>query len=117
MGAGLCAPPMMFPAGIQYMHAANVPQFSPMGLGMGMGFGMGKLEMNGGSPGCSIYPIPTMQGAHLHSPPVSGSATFPGVAGSNLHSFRHPGQGLPVSVPPAPLVPLAEQPSKIQRWV
>ncbi|CAI9765266.1 unnamed protein product [Fraxinus pennsylvanica] len=44
MGAGLCMPPMMFPTGMQHIHPAHMPHFSPMGVGMGIGFGMGSTN-------------------------------------------------------------------------
>ncbi|XP_027114966.1 transcription factor PIF3 isoform X3 [Coffea arabica] len=111
MGAGLCMPPMMFPTGLQHMHAAHVPHFPPMagGMGMGMGYGMGMLDLNSGSPRFPIFPLPPMQGAHFPSPTISGSSGFQGLAGSNLQVFGHPGQGVPMSIPRAPLVPLVGQ--------
>ncbi|CAN4108301.1 unnamed protein product [Withania somnifera] len=117
MGAGFCVPPMMFPPGVQHMHAAQRPHFSPMGLGMGMGmgmgmgFGMGMLEMNGRSSGCPIFPMPSVQGGHFPSPPVHASTAYPGISVSNRHSFAHPGQGLPMPIPRASLGPLAGQSS------
>lgn len=115
MGAGFCVPPMMFPTGVQHMHAAQMPHFSPMslgmGMGMGMGFGMGMLEMNGRSSGCPIFPMPSVQGGHFPSPPIPASTTYPGIAVSNRHAFAHPGQGLPMSIPRASLGPLAGQSS------
>uniref|UniRef100_A0A5B6ZQA7 Putative transcription factor PIF3-like isoform X1 n=1 Tax=Davidia involucrata TaxID=16924 RepID=A0A5B6ZQA7_DAVIN len=117
MGAGLYMPPMMFPTGMQHMHAAHMRHFLPMGvgMGMGMGFGMGMLDMNGGSPGCPMMQVPPMQGAHFPAPPIPGPTGFQGMAGSNLQVFGHPGQGLPcqgipMSVPRAPLVPLSGGP-------
>lgn len=111
MGAGLCMPPMMFPTGLQHMHAAHVPHFPPMagGMGMGMGFGMGMLDLNSGSPRFPIFPVSPMQGPHFPPPPISGSSSFQGLAGSNLQVFGRPGQGVPMSVARAPLVPLAGQ--------
>lgn len=117
MGAGFCVPPMMFPTGVQHMHAAQMPHFSPMGLGMGMGmgmgmgFGMGMLEMNGRSSGCPIFPMPSVQGGHFPSPPIPASTAYPGIAVSNRHAFAHLGQGLPMSIPRASLGPLAGQSS------
>lgn len=115
MGAGFCVPPMMFPTGVQHMHAAQMPHFSPMslgmGMGMGMGFGMGMLEMNGRSSGCPIFPMPSVQGGHFPSPPIPASTAYPGIAVSNRHAFAHPGQGLPMSIPRASLGPLAGQSS------
>ncbi|KAJ8529674.1 hypothetical protein K7X08_036509 [Anisodus acutangulus] len=115
MGAGFCVPPMMFPTGVQHMHAAQMPHFSPMGLGMGMGMGMGfgmsMLEMNGRSSRCPIFPMPSVQGGHFPSPPIPASTAYPGIAVSNRHAFAHPGQGLPISVPRASMGPLAGQSS------
>ncbi|XP_059313391.1 transcription factor PIF3-like isoform X1 [Lycium ferocissimum] len=109
MGAGFCVPPMMFPTGVQHMHAAHMPHFSPMGLGMGMGmgFGMGMLEMNG------RFPMPSVQGGHFPSPPIPASAAYPGVAVSNRHAFAHPGQGRPLPIPRTSLGPLAGQSSTV----
>ncbi|KAL0422147.1 UNVERIFIED_CONTAM: Transcription factor PIF3 [Sesamum latifolium] len=81
MGAGLCMPPMMFPTGMQHMHPAHVPHFSPMGVGMGMGMGFGM-----------------------------GPGNFQRIPGPNLPIYGHPSQGLPNSVPRAPVVPLTGQP-------
>ncbi|KAA8536685.1 hypothetical protein F0562_029163 [Nyssa sinensis] len=108
MGAGLYMPPIMLPTGMQHVHAAHMTHFSPMGvgMGMGMGFGMGMLDMNSVSPGCPMIQVPPMQGAHFPAPPIPGPTNFQGMAGSNLHVFGHPGQGLPMSVQHAPLVPL-----------
>lgn len=115
MGAGFCVPPMMFPTGMQHMHGAQMPHFSPMslgmGMGMGMGFGMGMLEMNGRSSGYPIFPMPSVQGGHFPSPPIPASTAYPGIAVSNRHTFAHPGQGLPMSIPRASLGPLAGQSS------
>lgn len=95
------------------MHGAQMPHYSPMslgiGMGMGMGFGMGMLEMNGRSSGYPIFPMPSVQGGHFPSPPIPASTAYPGIAVSNRHAFAHPGQGLPMSVPRASLVPLAGQ--------
>ncbi|TXG48948.1 hypothetical protein EZV62_024823 [Acer yangbiense] len=112
MGAGLYMPPMMFPSGMQRMHAAHMAHFPPMGIGMGMGigFGMGMPDMNGGSSGCHMVPVPQMHGAHFPGPPVSGPAALHGMAGSNFQLFGIPGQGLPISMPHAPLVPLSGGP-------
>ncbi|XP_009589214.1 transcription factor PIF3 [Nicotiana tabacum] len=115
MGAGFCVPPMMFPAGVQHMHAAQMPHFSPMGLGMGMGmgmgYGMGMLDMNGRSSGCPVFPIPSVQGSHFPSPPIPATAAYPGIAVSSRHAFAHPGQGLPMPIPRPSLAPLAGQSS------
>ncbi|XP_011087566.1 transcription factor PIF3 isoform X1 [Sesamum indicum] len=111
MGAGLCMPPMMFPTGMQHVHPAHVPHFSPMGvgIGMGMGFGMGMLDMNGGSPGCPVFPVPPMQVPHFPSP-MSGPGNFQRIPGPNLPIYGQPGQGLANSVPRAPVVPLTGKP-------
>ncbi|XP_022861898.1 transcription factor PIF3-like isoform X2 [Olea europaea var. sylvestris] len=109
MGAGLCMSPMMFPTGMQHIHPAHMPHFSPMGVGMGMGFGMGMLDMNGGTPRYPIFPVPPIQGSHFSSP-MPGSSNFPRTAGSNSQVFGHPSHGLPGSVPLAPLVPLPGRP-------
>ncbi|CAK9154986.1 unnamed protein product [Ilex paraguariensis] len=115
MGTGLYMPPMMLPTGMQHIHAAYMPHFSPMGMGMGMGFGLGMVDINGGPPGCPMIPMPHMQGAHFPSRPISGPSTFQGITGSNLQVFGHPGQGLPMSVHRAPLVPLPGRPPEYTR--
>ncbi|XP_019170373.1 PREDICTED: transcription factor PIF3-like isoform X2 [Ipomoea nil] len=116
MGAGLCMPQMMFPAGMHHHMHAQMPHFPQMGLGigMGMGFGMGLPELNGArSPGCPIFPMPAMPRPHFHSPSISGPINFPGMATatSNIQAFGHPCQGVPMSVPRTPFVPLSQQPS------
>ncbi|KMT14110.1 hypothetical protein BVRB_4g079320 isoform B [Beta vulgaris subsp. vulgaris] len=97
MGAGLYMQPMMLPPGMQPIHGAHMPHFSPMGLGMGMGmgFGMNMLNMNNGP---KMLPF---QGPHY---PVPGTG-FQGMPGSNLPAFPHPGQVLPMSMQQAPIVP------------
>ncbi|KAK9293179.1 hypothetical protein L1049_021168 [Liquidambar formosana] len=110
MGTGLCMPPMMLPTRMQHIHAAHMAHFSPMGVGMGMGFGMGMLDMNGGSPGFPIMQVPPMQGAHFPGPPMSGPSSLQGMAGPNLRMFGIPSQGLPMSMPFAPFIPLSGGP-------
>nr|WQQ41797.1 bHLH55 protein [Camellia japonica] len=115
MGTGLYMPPMMFPTGMQHVHAAQMACFSPMAVGMGMrmGFGMGMLDMNGGSPGCSMIQVPPTQGTLLSTarpPPYSGPTNFQGMAGSNLHIFGHPSQGFSMSAPRGQLAPLSGGP-------
>lgn len=111
MGAGLCMPQMMFPMGMHRMHPSHVPHFPPMGVGMGMGMGMGMgfgMEMqdiNGGSSGYPIYPVPPMQLGHFPHP-MSGPTNFHRMP-TNFPVYGHPGQGLADSVPRAPLVPSA----------
>lgn len=112
MGAGLYMPPMMFPTGVQHMHPAHMPHFSPMGLGMGMGmgmgmgFGMGMMDMNGGARGCPLIPV---QGAHYPTP--GGPSNFHGIpAGPNHQVYGHPGQVLPMTVSGSPMVPLPARP-------
>lgn len=97
MGAGLYMQPMMLPPGMQPIHGAHMPHFSPMGLGMGMGmgFGMNMLNMNNGP---KMLPF---QGPHY---PVPGTG-FQGMPGSNLPAFPHPGQVLPMSMQQAPIIP------------
>ncbi|GAB2287241.1 ATP-dependent DNA helicase pif3 [Dionaea muscipula] len=103
MGAGMFMSPLVLPAGMQHMHRAHVPPFSPMafGMGMGMGFGMNMLDMNGG-----IMPRPPIQGVHypVPCPTFSGSTAFHGMGGSGLQAFGHPGQGLPMTMPCMPLL-------------
>ncbi|KAL6495027.1 ATP-dependent DNA helicase pif3 [Orobanche gracilis] len=101
MGAGLYMPSMMFPSGMQHMHPAHIPHFSPMG--MGMGFGMGVLDTNGGSP---IFPVSPLQAQYF-------SASMPGnfqrMPGPDLPTYGPPGQGLHSSVPRPPSIPSTGQ--------
>ncbi|XP_057960900.1 transcription factor PIF3-like isoform X2 [Malania oleifera] len=115
MGTGMCMPPpMMFPTGMQHMHTAHMAHFSHMGvgmsmgmgMGMGMGFGMGMLDMNGGSPGCPMFQASPMQGSYFSGPPISGPNSFQRMGASNLQMFGIPGQGLNMSMPNAPFIPL-----------
>lgn len=91
MGSGLYMQPMMLPPGMQHIQGAHMPHFSPMGLGMGMGmgYGMNMLNMGGG----------------LHYPIPGTGPTFPGMPGSSLQAFPHPGQGLPMSMQQPPVIP------------
>ncbi|OWM72374.1 transcription factor PIF3-like [Punica granatum] len=88
MGGGFYVPPMILPTGLQPM--GHIP-FPNMGMGMGrdLEFGIGMPHM-------------TMQGAHFPGPLMSG---LHGMAGSNLHMYGVHGQGLPLPMPRAPLVP------------
>ncbi|XP_074321040.1 transcription factor PIF3-like isoform X2 [Silene latifolia] len=87
MGAGLYMQPMMVPPGLQPIHGAQMPHFSPMGLGMGMGMGFG-MNMPFQTP---PYPVP---------------GPFHGIPGSSLQPFAHPGQGLQMSMQRAPVHPI-----------
>jgi phytochrome-interacting factor 3 len=111
MGAGFYMSPMMLPTGMQHMSAPHMAHFSPMGVGMGMGlgmgYGMGMPDMNGGSSGYPMIHVPHIQGAHFPGPPISGHTALHGMAGSNLQMFGLPGQGLVMSMPRAPLIPLS----------
>ncbi|KAL6552317.1 ATP-dependent DNA helicase pif3 [Orobanche hederae] len=100
MGAGLYMPSMMFPPGMQHIHPAHIPHFSPMG--MGMGFGMGMLDMNGGSP---VFPVSPLQAQYFSA---SVPANFQ--PGLNHPAYGHPGQGLRSSAPRPPSIPLTGQP-------
>ncbi|KAK6242899.1 hypothetical protein QUC31_009308 [Theobroma cacao] len=106
MGAGLYMPPMMLPTGMQHMHAAHMAHFSPMGvgLGMGMGFGMPLPDMNAGSSARPMVQVPPIHGAPFSGP---GPTALQGMAGSNLQLFGLPGQGLPMSMPHTPLIPIS----------
>ncbi|KAF5946778.1 hypothetical protein HYC85_017006 [Camellia sinensis] len=115
MGTGLYMPPMMLPTGMQHVHAAQMACFSPMAVGMGMrmGFGMGMLDMNGGSPACSMIQVPPTQGTLFSTPrppSYSGPTNSQGMAGSNLHIFGHPSQGFSMSAPRGQLAPLSGGP-------
>ncbi|KAL1534985.1 ATP-dependent DNA helicase pif3 [Salvia divinorum] len=112
MGSGLCMPPMMFPTGMQPMHPAHVPHFQPMGVGVGMGmaYGMGiPPDMNAGSSGCPIYPVPPLQVPHFSST-VPGLVNFQRMPSHNHPVYGHPAQAYPSSVPRPPFVPLAPRP-------
>ncbi|CAK8572585.1 unnamed protein product [Lathyrus sativus] len=109
MGAGLYMPQMMFPPGMQHMHAPHMAAFSPMGIGMhmglGMGYGMGIPDMNGGSSRFSM--MPQMQGTHI---PMSGPSAINGMARSNPQGFGLPGQGISMPMPRAPVFPFSGGP-------
>lgn len=114
MGAGLYMPQMMLPPGMQHMHAPRMAHFTHMGVGMGMGlgmgFGMGMPDINGGSSSYPMLQVPPMQGALFPGSPMSGNMAFNGMIGSNLQMFGLPGQGVPMPMQRAPLVPLSGGP-------
>nr|QHD40895.1 phytochrome-interacting factor 3b [Populus deltoides x Populus x canadensis] len=110
MGAGMYMPSMMLPPGMPHMHAAHMGQFLPMGVGMGMGFRMGMPDMNGGYSGCPVYQVPPMHGAHFPGSPMSGPSAMHGMGGPGLQMFGLSGQGLPMSFPRAPLMPMSGGP-------
>ena len=116
MGTGLCMPPMMLPTGMQHIHAAHMGHFPHMGvgmgmgMGMGMGYGMGMVDMSGGSPSCPIIQAPPMQGAHFPGRPISAPPNLHRMVGSNLQMFGLPSQGIPLSMPHAPLIPVSGSP-------
>ncbi|XP_074304225.1 transcription factor PIF3-like isoform X2 [Silene latifolia] len=95
MGAGLCMQPMMLPPGMQPIHSAQMPHFSPVGLGMGMGMGFG---MN------------PFQGPHYLVP--GAAAPFHGMQGPGLQPFAHPGHGLQMSMQQSPSHPIPDSPLK-----
>ncbi|KAI4349856.1 hypothetical protein L6164_010403 [Bauhinia variegata] len=113
MAAGLYMPPMMLPPGMQHMHAhaPHMTPFLPMGVGMqmglGMGYGMAMPDMNGGSSRFPMIQVPQMQGTHLPVPPMSGQTALYGMPRSNPQGFILPGQGLPMPMPHAPIIPLS----------
>ncbi|KAL3573333.1 hypothetical protein D5086_023946 [Populus alba] len=110
MGAGMYMPSMMLPPGMPHMHAAHMGQFLPMGIGMGMGFRMGMPDMNSGYSGCPMYHVPPMHGAHFPGSPMSGPSALHGMGGPSLQMFGLSGQGLPMSFPRAPLMPMSGGP-------
>ncbi|RQO98767.1 hypothetical protein POPTR_013G001300v4 [Populus trichocarpa] len=110
MGAGMYMPSMMLPPGMPHMHAAHMGQFLPMGVGMGMGFRMGMPDMNGGYSGCPMYQVPPMHGAHFPGSQMSGPSALHGMGGPSLQMFGLSGQGLPMSFPRAPLMPMSGGP-------
>ncbi|KAJ6762475.1 TRANSCRIPTION FACTOR PIF3 [Salix purpurea] len=116
MGAGMYMPSMIFPPGMPHMHAAHMGQFLPMGVGMGMGFRMGMPGMNSGSSGCPMYQVPPMHGAHFPGSPVPRPSALHGMGGHSLQMPGLSGQGLPMSFPRAPLMPMpGGPPSKTNR--
>lgn len=112
MGAGFYMPPMMYPSGMQHMHAARMAHFSPMGIGMGMGvgYGMSMSDINGGSSCYPMVQVPAMHGTHFPGTSVSGPSAWQGMAGSNFQLFGLPAQGHPMSMPRVPLNPLSGGP-------
>ncbi|KAF9669794.1 hypothetical protein SADUNF_Sadunf13G0001500 [Salix dunnii] len=106
MGAGMYMPSMILPPGMPHMHAAHMGQFLPMGVGMGMGFRMGMPDMNSGSSGCPMYQVPPMHGAHFPGSPMPRPSALHGMGGPSLQMLGLSGQGLPVSFPCAPLMPM-----------
>jgi len=114
MGAGLYMPPMMLPAGMQHMHAPHMAPFSPVGVGMhmgyGMGYGVGMPDMNGGSLRFPMIQVPQMQGSHIPVAHMSGPTALHGMARSNLPGLGLPGQGHPMPMPRAPVLPFSGGP-------
>ncbi|KAK5786591.1 transcription factor PIF3-like isoform X1 [Gossypium arboreum] len=110
MRAGLYVPPMMLPTGMQHMHATQMAYFSSMGFGMGlgMGFGMPFPETNTVASACPMVQVPPVCGAPFSGPGphLSGSTAFHEMPGANLRLYGLHGQGLPMSVPGAPLFPI-----------
>ncbi|KAJ6974033.1 transcription factor PIF3-like isoform X6 [Populus alba x Populus x berolinensis] len=89
MGAGMYMPSMMLPPGMPHMHAAH----------MGHGYS-----------GCPMYHVPPMHGAHFPGSPMSGPSALHGMGGPSLQMFGLSGQGLPMSFPRAPLMPMSGGP-------
>ena len=111
LGAGLCMPPMMLPAGMQHMHPPHMAHYSAMGMGLGMGlgmgFGMGMPDMNGSSSGYPMIQVPPLQGAHFPGPQMPGhNAVLHGMGGPNLQMFGLPGQGITMPMQRPPLMPV-----------
>ncbi|MBA0742559.1 hypothetical protein Gogos_015607 [Gossypium gossypioides] len=109
MRAGLYVPPMMLPTGMQHMHATQMAYFSSMGFGMGlgMGFGMPFPETNTVASAFPMVQMPPVCGAPFSgsAPHLSGSTAFHEMPGANLPLYGLHGQGLPMSMPGAPLFP------------
>ena len=101
VGAGLYMQPMVVPPGMQSVHGAHMPHFSPMGVGMGMrmGFGMNMLDVNSGM---KLMPF---QGPQY--PVVGTGPTVHLMPGSSLQPFAHPGQGLTMAAQRAPVLPVS----------
>lgn len=110
MRAGLYVPPMMLPTGMQHMHAAQMVYFSSMGFGMGlgMGFGMPFPEMNTVASACPMVQVPPVCGAPFSGPGphLSGATALHEMPGANIPLYGLHGQGLPMSMPGAPLFPI-----------
>ncbi|XP_058076093.1 transcription factor PHYTOCHROME INTERACTING FACTOR-LIKE 15-like isoform X2 [Magnolia sinica] len=110
MGTGLCMPPMMLPAGIQNLRGPAIPHFPHMGVGMGMGMGMG-FGMGMPDMGCSssypLIPMLQMHGPQFPCSSIPGPTSLHGLPASSLQMFGIPGQGLPLSLPRAPFIPLS----------
>ncbi|XP_058082014.1 transcription factor PHYTOCHROME INTERACTING FACTOR-LIKE 15-like [Magnolia sinica] len=113
MGSGLCMPPMMLPAGIQHMRPPPMPHFPPMGvgMGMGMGFGMGMLDMSCSS-GRPMIPVHPMHALQFPCSSIPGPPNLHGMPGAGLQMFGIPGQGLHLSLPHPPFIPLSGFPTK-----
>lgn len=97
MGAGLYMQPMVVSPGMQSIHGAHMPHFSPMGVGMG--FGMNMLDVNSGM---KLMPF---QGPQY--PVIGAGPTLHVMPGSSLQPFAHPGQGLTMAVQRAPVLPVS----------
>ncbi|KAL4352948.1 hypothetical protein GQ457_06G021850 [Hibiscus cannabinus] len=113
MRAALYMPLMMFPTGMQHMHAAaaaHMTHVSPMsvGMGVGMGFGMRFPQMYIAASACPMVQVSPIPGPPFSSPGphLSGATTLHEMTGSNLHLYGLHGQGLPMSMPGAPLIPI-----------
>ncbi|MBA0716505.1 hypothetical protein Golax_015331 [Gossypium laxum] len=110
MRAGLYVPPMMLPTGMQHMHATQMAYFSSMGFGMGlgMGFGMPFPETNTVASAFPMVQVPPVCGAPFSGsgPHLSGLTAFHEMPGANLPLYGLHGQGLPMSMPGAPLFPI-----------
>ncbi|KAK8689308.1 hypothetical protein V6N13_088030 [Hibiscus sabdariffa] len=113
MRAALYMPLMMFPTGMQHMHAAaaaHMTHFSPMsvGMGVGMGFGMRFPQTNTAASACPMVQVSPIPGPPFSGPGphLSGATTLHEMTGSNLHLYGLHGQGLPMSMPGAPLIPV-----------
>ncbi|KAJ8439260.1 hypothetical protein Cgig2_030195 [Carnegiea gigantea] len=101
MGAGLYMQPMVVPPGMQSIHGAHMPHFSPMGVGMGMGMGLG-MNMLDVNSGMKLMPF---QG--LQYPVIGAGPTLHVMPGSSLQPFAHPGQGLTMAAQRAPVLPVS----------
>ncbi|KAK8501709.1 hypothetical protein V6N12_002447 [Hibiscus sabdariffa] len=112
MRTGLYMAPMMFPTGMQHMHAAHMAHFSSMsvGMGVGTGFGMPFPQANTAASACPMVQVPPISGAPFSGPGpgphLSGTTTLHEMTGSNLQLYGLHGQGLPMPMPGAPLIPI-----------
>ncbi|KAE8660179.1 Phytochrome interacting factor 3, putative isoform 3 [Hibiscus syriacus] len=110
MRAGLYMPLMMFPTGMQHMHAAHMAHLSStsVGMGEGMSFGMPFPQTDTAASACPMVQVPPTPGAPFSGPCPGphppGTTTLQEISGSNLRPYGLHGHGLPMSMPGAPSI-------------